>query len=325
VFELKLILQQVWRDTTLDIIRYLTETKYALSEKGSPAQVKADKMIYYILSSGSVRDSFARNTIIAAQSTTAQPHIPDNEGLQLFNHFDQLFVSKEEHATSLPIAQRKFHSLQQKNNKKASDYIARVDLAVSNLTKLGEPVSQNTWIFTLANGLRPEYLETRNGVNFSKAGFQTVLGVKKSILDEESIFNNQAGNKNKQKHDDKTDTAFLANDHKDKTCHYSNKKGHIAPDCRKKQRDKANGASVPKGKGGKSSSAKGSKGKGKGKPHHPKQKNFWCDNCQTTSHSTDYCRNQPYQDTPSNKGKGKGKLNSTKGKSNGRGTGCVKD
>ena len=116
VFELKLVLQQVWRDTSLDIIRYLTETKYALSEMGSSAQVKADKLIYYILSSGSVRDSFARNTIIAAQSSTAQPHIPDNEGLQLFNHFDQLFVSKDEHATSLPIAQRKFHSLQQKNN-----------------------------------------------------------------------------------------------------------------------------------------------------------------------------------------------------------------
>ena len=32
VFELKLVLQQVWRDTSLDIIRYLTETKYALSE-----------------------------------------------------------------------------------------------------------------------------------------------------------------------------------------------------------------------------------------------------------------------------------------------------
>ena len=122
MFELKLILQPVWIDTSLDIIRYLTETKYALSAMGSPVQVKADKLIYYILSSGSVRDSFARNTIIAAQSSTAQPHIPDNEGLQLYNHFDQLFVSKDEHATSLPIAQRKFHSLQQKNNEKASDY-----------------------------------------------------------------------------------------------------------------------------------------------------------------------------------------------------------
>ena len=95
VFELQLVLQKVWLNPSLDIIRYLTETKYALSEMGSSAQVKADKLIYYILSSGSVRDSFARNTIIAAQSSTAQPHIPDNEGLQLFNHFDQLFVSKD--------------------------------------------------------------------------------------------------------------------------------------------------------------------------------------------------------------------------------------
>jgi hypothetical protein len=93
-----------------------------------------------------------------------------------------------EHATSPPIAQRKFHALKQKNNETASAYISRVDLAVSDLTKLGEPVSHNTWIFTLANGLRPEYAETRKGVNFAKTGFQSVLEVKTSILNEESIY-----------------------------------------------------------------------------------------------------------------------------------------
>ena len=66
LFELKLILRQVWRDSTLDIISYITDDSYAQSVDGSKSQLKADQLIYYILSVGSVRDSFARNTIIAA-------------------------------------------------------------------------------------------------------------------------------------------------------------------------------------------------------------------------------------------------------------------
>jgi hypothetical protein len=326
VFELKLILQQVWRDSALDIIRFLTDKKYALSVHGTPAQIKADKLIYYILSAGSVRGSFARNTIIAAQSSSAQPHIPDNEGLLLFDHFEATFVSYDEHATNLPIAQKKFHALKQKNNETASAYIGRVDLAVSDLAELGEPVYHNTWIFTLANGLRPEFTETRKGVNYAKAGFQTVMHVKTSILTEESIFNNQPGN-NKHKQDDKTDTAFIANDNKDKTCHYCNKKGHIAPDCRKKQRDKADGADVSKNSKGRTSQSnysKGPKGKGKGKKNSKQRTSYWCDHCQTTSHSTDYCRaqQQPYYETPQDKGKGQNP--SAKGKSYGRGQGWSK-
>ena len=230
VFELKLVLQQVWRDTTLDIIKFLTDEQYALNAHGTPAQIRADKLIYYILSAGSVRGSFARNTIIAAQSSSAQPHIPDNEGLLLFNHFEATFISYDEHATNLPIAQKKFHALKQKNNETASAYIGRVDLAVSDLAKLGEPVSHNTWIFTLANGLRPEFTETRKGVNFAKKGFQSVLQVKTSILTEESIFNNQPGN-NKHKQDDKTDTAFMANDNKDKNATIAIKRDILLPNA----------------------------------------------------------------------------------------------
>ncbi len=70
LFELKLILRQIWRDSKLDIISYITNDSYAHSVAGSKSQIKADQLIYYILSAGSVRDSFARNTIIAAQSKT---------------------------------------------------------------------------------------------------------------------------------------------------------------------------------------------------------------------------------------------------------------
>jgi hypothetical protein len=111
VFELKLLLRQAWKDTSLDIIKYLTDASYAAQESRSPAAVKANQLIYYILSVGSVRGSFARNAIIAAQSSTAQPHIKDNQGLELFHYFNATFISTEEHKTSLPSAQQNFHSL----------------------------------------------------------------------------------------------------------------------------------------------------------------------------------------------------------------------
>ena len=141
LFELKLVLRQVWRDKTLDIARYITDETYAASVYGTPSQKKADELIYYVLSTGSVHGSFARNAIIAALNKTAQPHIADNEGLDLLLYFNNIFVFHDEHATSLPIAQQKFHSLKQKNNESANTYIARVDLAVSSLSKLGEPGS----------------------------------------------------------------------------------------------------------------------------------------------------------------------------------------
>ncbi len=116
----------------------------------------------------------------------------------------------------------------------------------------------------------------------------------------------------------------MANDNKDKTCHYCNKKGHIAPEYRKKQRDKAEGVDVSKngkGKPNQSNNSKGLKGKGKGKKNSKQRASYWCDHCQTTSHSTDYCRAQQQStyETPSDKGKGKGKNPSAKGKVRGQG------
>ena len=297
LFELKLVLRQVWSDPSFDIAQYISDKTYAASVLGTRSQKTADELIYYILSTGSVRGSFARNAIIAALNKTAQPHIADNEGLSLLLYFNDTFVFHDEHATSLPIAQQKFHSLKQKDKETANNYIARVDLAVSSLSKLAEPVSNNTWIFALVKGLRPEYEETKRGVNFAKPGFQSVIDVKKSILSEESIMDNASG-KQKHKLDDKTDTAFAANEHRDKTCHYCNKIGHIAPDCRKKQRDKAAGVTTtktPKDKGDKSSTkGKGKGGKGKTTSNDRKPKGtYWCDYCEVTSHSTDYCRAKP--------------------------------
>ena len=71
VFELKLLLRQAWKDTSLDILRYITDDRYAAGAKTSASAVKANQLLYYILSVGSVRGSFARNAILAAQSSTA--------------------------------------------------------------------------------------------------------------------------------------------------------------------------------------------------------------------------------------------------------------
>jgi hypothetical protein len=55
VFELKLLLRQAWKDTSLDIIKYLTDASYAAQESHSPAAAKANQLIYYILSVGCFR------------------------------------------------------------------------------------------------------------------------------------------------------------------------------------------------------------------------------------------------------------------------------
>jgi hypothetical protein len=70
LFELKLILKQVWKDPSIDITRYITEKRCAASLSASLALSKANELIYYILSVGSTRGPFARDLIMAAQSTT---------------------------------------------------------------------------------------------------------------------------------------------------------------------------------------------------------------------------------------------------------------
>ena len=48
------------------------------------------------------------------------------------------------------------------------DRLARVDTAVSDLAMLNEKVSNNSWRYILANGLRTDFKESKAGVLFSK-------------------------------------------------------------------------------------------------------------------------------------------------------------
>jgi hypothetical protein len=195
----------------------------------------------------------------------------------------------EEHKTSLPLAQQNFHSLRQKAKESASDFIARTDLAVSTLSKLGEPVSENTWIFALANGLKAEFEDTRKGVLFGRPGYDTVLEVKKSIINEEIVLATMKDtSKDKTKEaKDKDTTAFIVNDHSGLNFHYCGIKGHIQPDCRKKKRDEQQGLASTnrKGKGGKGKGKQQHKGKqGKGK-HYPNNNRRYNEEWNTSSSS----------------------------------------
>jgi hypothetical protein len=60
VFELKLLLKQAWKDITLDIGLYLSDDRYAAGIKKTKAAITADRLIYYILSVGSVGPSPVR-------------------------------------------------------------------------------------------------------------------------------------------------------------------------------------------------------------------------------------------------------------------------
>jgi hypothetical protein len=70
----------------------------------------------------------------------------------------------------------------------AKDYIARVDMAVSDLALLNERVLLNSRLFTMANGLQKEFTESKNGILFSKDGYHSILQVKAAILKEETIM-----------------------------------------------------------------------------------------------------------------------------------------
>jgi hypothetical protein len=227
---------------------------------------------------------------MASRHADAIPQVERNEGLKLFNLFQSIFLNKNKDQANLPRALSNFHTIKMEKKELAKDYIARVDLAVSDLALLGEKVSLNSWLFTLANGLRSEYKNCKNGVLFSDPEYRTILEVKSKILKEETI--NGIGKAEKDPVQRETEIAhamFEGN------CNYCNKKGHKKAECRKFKKDQENGSTKPGDK-------------------------YWCDLCQKTGHSTDYCNWNP-NPNPQPKGKGKKGKGKSKGKGSGRGLG----
>ena len=195
VFELEVNLEKAWKyQDEMDIVDYLNGITQHCDQKWMD---KADKIIYYALVTAAKRDSFARKQIMASRHADAVPQVQRNEGLKLFNLFQDTFMNKSKSQANLPNALLNFNQMKMTTKESAKEYISRVDLAVSDLALLKEKVSVNSWLFILANGLRSEFAVTRKGVLFMENGYGSIIEVKNKILQEETI--NGIGKPDKQK------------------------------------------------------------------------------------------------------------------------------
>ena len=115
---------------------------------------------------------------MASRHADAVPQVERNQGLKLFNLFQSMFLNKSKDKANLPTAQAQFYQMKMTSKETAKEYIARVDTAVSDLAMLNEKVSLNSWLFILANGLRPEFAVTKKGVLFSENDMIQLLRLK---------------------------------------------------------------------------------------------------------------------------------------------------
>jgi hypothetical protein len=279
-------LEKVWKyKSKLDIVEYLQGIQCFCDQKYLD---KADKLIYFALVTAAKRDSFARKQIMASRHIDAVPQVKRNEGLKLFNLFQNIFLHKSTTKANLPNVQATFFQMEMNKKEGAKDYIARVDTAVSDLAILNEKVSTNSWLFTLAKGLREEFKNCKEGVLFSETGYGSIPELKAAIMKEETIL---GISKPESKTSSETETANAVFEG---VCNFCNKKGHTKAECfkfKKQQNEMKN----PKG-------------------------TYWCGYCNVAGHTTDYCFWNP-ANNQTGKGKAKGKGQAAKGKGKGKGKG----
>jgi hypothetical protein len=125
---------------------------------------------------------------MAACHPDAVPCVLRNEGKKLFQMFQSLFTITALHTANLPSVRKQFYGVTQKDTETALQYTARVDILVATMAKLGEQVPPGAWIHALGHGLRSEYKDTKDGVLYSKDGYQSVILVKSKIMAEEAIL-----------------------------------------------------------------------------------------------------------------------------------------
>jgi len=185
-FELTLVLDRVWpHKQALNISDYLLTT---YSHFDRDMEKRADSMIYFALTLSAKKDSFAKLQIMAASHPKAIPCVLPNEGKKLFQMFQALFTMTIHHTANLPSMRKQFHDITQTDTETVLEYTSRVDIIVATMAKLGEQVSPGAWIYALGNGLRAEYTDTKDGILYSKDGYENVLSVKSKILSEEAIL-----------------------------------------------------------------------------------------------------------------------------------------
>jgi hypothetical protein len=185
-FELKLVLDRVWpHKQAMNISDYL-HTTYA--HHGRDIARRADSLIYFALTLSAKKDSYAKLQISAACHTDAVPSVMRNERKKLLQMFESLFTMTTLHTANLPSMRKQCYDISQKDMESVLAYTSRVDVIVATMAKLGEQVSPGAWIYALGNGLRSEYIDSKDGILYNKQGYETVLSVKTKILSEEAIL-----------------------------------------------------------------------------------------------------------------------------------------
>jgi hypothetical protein len=192
IFELGLVLDRVWpHKDQLDIIDYMTSAFHRRSMSGDMEE-RADRLIYFTLTMSAKKDSYAKTQIMASCHKDAVPCVLKNEGKKLYQMFQAMFTMTNLHQASLPTVRTEFYSISQRENESILQYTARVDMIVATVAKLGERVSPGAWIYALGNGLRKDFKECKEGILYSKLGYNTVLEVKTKLLSEEAVLTSQS-------------------------------------------------------------------------------------------------------------------------------------
>ena len=84
IFELGLVLDRIWphRDE-MDIMEYMTSFTHRNSSSGE-MEARADRLIYFALTTSAKKDSYAKMQILASCHKDAVPCVMKNEGKKLF-------------------------------------------------------------------------------------------------------------------------------------------------------------------------------------------------------------------------------------------------
>ena len=329
IFELGLVLDRVWpHKEEMDIMDYMTLPHYHQSPTAD-MEDRADRFIYFALTMSAQKDSYAKMQIMAACHKDAVPCVLKNEGRKLYQMFQALFTMTNLHQASLPTIRAEFYSLSQKENENILQYSSRVDIIVATLAKLGEKLSTGAWIYGLGNGLRSEFKECKDGILYTKTGYDTVISVKTKLLSEEAVLTSkkkkaEAASAPSTSRQDKDDEIALVSikpketnpkqvlpstdtDPKDKTFFTKGKGGKGNHKGKGKNRNRwqepqwstnwNQPEAVVDPNGQWPISTKG-KGRGKGKSYNGSSKGFdpqslWCDFHQRHGHSTDWCYENP--------------------------------
>jgi hypothetical protein len=91
IFELSLVLDRVWpHKDEMDIMEYMTTPNWHRFVT-EDMEDRADRLIYFALTTAAQKDSYAKLQILASYHRDAVPCVMKNEGKKLYQMFQALF------------------------------------------------------------------------------------------------------------------------------------------------------------------------------------------------------------------------------------------